>query len=893
MGSRVGEVVPGSGGLRTATSLDKVGAETMREVAPLEERKGRAREDHLHQLSINSTFYREKGNRAFKKRKYDVAYEFYTKGIRHQPTSKLFCNRSIASLRRGNLHDAFVDASLAMKLQPSNVKAYVRRAAALQKLGKLKEAAEDLEKACSLGTASDGFALKMLEDVRLCLARVEGLSDEGAAAKQAPASPPRASEGAEDSMHLLEEALCALDAVGTAPSSERATEAEAASGAKRVRQNLKQLEVLLGGEEKCVDYFFSRSGVSKVFDAFAFDNLMVLRIVSQISGAGSHAETLSSETAKRAHRIMFLNETSIAHLKIVMECVLKRRVTLVGTALDILHVMMERREFREHFLEGSVADVMLPTTLAMFAKASESLSEKCGAVIMRIAHMKKFVNFAVQHYQHFTRGLVRCCMSSEGWPKAIALAILQKVQHSKAILAMLSGRDLGLGISNILQEAVSSQSQGEQMFVSAAYNTEQLEQLGDILDICTSLCIPRRSPSGQSVSKEFVTELSDKGVWAIVVMMIESHSHKLKGAAITLFVSACKCMPELSFSVAKDKDAFQTFFDIFTNSADPKRQEEVSYVANILSNVPEFHHFISTRCPLGNLLKIVQGQTSDLAVVALCRILLCVSKNDEEFRDKLCSDIDLLRILVELWYGRKATAKFYVLQLLQLLLSEEKASKLLTESASEGQVVALVEDLAKHKVMAEAYETGGASLFSPPVENDMIVMEKSRLVDQLDIEKLCVYLGTLVRPGDEENIVVELCAASGRMLGSRHLCAQIAQKMQRSSIYAVDWVKSLVDQVASQTSRENVYTVLCDYETVDQLPVSANLTLIAGVWQSLEDPPQLFQSIRSKLRVDGKVVLMERDKECLEDAKHWAKKSGFTMFAEPTVPGCSVCVFSP
>ena len=127
----------------------------------------------LHQLSVNSTFFREKGNKEFKRRNYDVAHDLYTKGIRHLPTSRLFCNRSIANLRMGKPQDAFLDASLAVRLSPTCVKAYVRRAAALQKLGRLEEAAEDLEKAGSFG--NDQFVLKMLEDVRLCLSRLEGL----------------------------------------------------------------------------------------------------------------------------------------------------------------------------------------------------------------------------------------------------------------------------------------------------------------------------------------------------------------------------------------------------------------------------------------------------------------------------------------------------------------------------------------------------------------------------------------------------------------------------------------------------------------------------------------------------------------------------------------------
>merc|ERR1711959_152020 len=169
-------------------------------------------------------------------------------------------------------------------------------------------------------------------------------------------------------------------------------------------------------------------------------------------------------------------------------------------------------------------------------------------------------------------------------------------------------------------------------------------------------------------------------MWALVIQMIESQCYAVRMAAITLFVSACRCVPELAYSIIRDQDIFQTFFDIFANTEEPKCQEEVSYIANLLCNIPDFHQLLSTRYPLGQLLKIAQSNSSDITIVALCRILLCVSKNDEDFQDKLCTDSDFLKILVQLWYSRQQTAKFYTLQLLQHLLSEEKASMVLTQA---------------------------------------------------------------------------------------------------------------------------------------------------------------------------------------------------------------------
>jgi precorrin-6B methylase 2 len=871
-------------------------------VASVRQRKESAR----HQLVVNSTWYREKGNKAFKKRDYDVAYALYTKGIRHMPTSMLFCNRSIANLRRGRAKDAFLDASLAMKLQPNNIKAYVRRAAALQKLGKLKEAQADLEKACTFG--NDKFVMKMLEDVRVCLSRVEENQATTACSSKSPKQQQRLASAANNASQTgsvkqaVEEILDILE-LATAEGQPMQMQIDSS----RVSSELSNLQALLESEsdlesaDECVDYFFACSGVSKVFSVFHYDNLKVLRIIRQVCGAASpsspgsgSSRTVEGRIRARAHKIMFLNEATSWHFGILLDCVLNRKVAIVGGALDILNIFLARKEFKDEFLESKEAaesSKVVSMVLTMFAKASKDLSVKSGRIIERVANLKKFVSYAVEHHQLLVQGLARCCTSKEDTPKGLALSILEKMQHSKAVLSMLSVKDVASGLSNLILDAVSSQLEGKQVFVSAAFTREQLAQLTCILNICASLCISNRSSRGaQSISKDFVAELGDKGMWVLVIQMIESQCYTVRMAAITLFVSACRCVPELAYSIIRDQGIFQTFFDIFANTEEPKCQEEVSYIANLLCNIPDFHQLLSTRYPLGQLLKIAQSNSSDITIVALCRILLCVSKNDEDFQDKLCTDSDFLKILVQLWYSRQQTAKFYALQLLQHLLSEEKASMVLTESASEGQIRVLIEDLAKHKVMMEAYETGGASLFSQAVD-DMLVVERSRLVDQLDSAKLCTYLETLLGPAEENRVVVEVCSASGM------LCTQIAQAMgPATSVYAVDWCKSLVARVehlASQTKTSNVYSKLCDYETLDQLPVRSNLTLLAGVWQSLEDPPQLFESIKRKLAKGGKIVLVEELKECFEDAKYWLKKSGFAIFAEPKhiTPGVHVGVF--
>ena len=125
---------------------------------------------------------------------------------------------------------------------------------------------------------------------------------------------------------------------------------------------------------------------------------------------------------------------------------------------------------------------------------------------------------------------------------------------------------------------------------------------------------------------------------------------------------------------------------------------------------------------------------------------------------------------------------------------------------------------------------------------------------------------------------MDIGAASGM------LCTTLAGAMADVAVYAVDWFKGLtqrVEQAASKANTRNVYPVCCGLETVNEVPVTAGICLLIGLWKAIEDPPRLFNSVRNKLNRGGLLVLAEEEAPMLEDAKGWARKAGFHAIAEP------------
>lgn len=94
---------------------------------------------------------REQGNIAFRESKLELALEFYSQAIAKSGTSYseryiIYGNRSLVYLKTKEFVKALGDADQCMQLNPSWVKAYVRKANALKELNETKTGSDCLEK---------------------------------------------------------------------------------------------------------------------------------------------------------------------------------------------------------------------------------------------------------------------------------------------------------------------------------------------------------------------------------------------------------------------------------------------------------------------------------------------------------------------------------------------------------------------------------------------------------------------------------------------------------------------------------------------------------------------------------------------------------------------------
>jgi tetratricopeptide (TPR) repeat protein len=107
--------------------------------------------------------YKEKGNNFFKTQDFEKAIEYYDKSLTYKQDPSLYTNKAVANIKLKRfhsfiIHSRFVEAEfacdMAIGLDPTNAKAYYRRAVARTELGKFSDALVDVEKVLSLVPAN-------------------------------------------------------------------------------------------------------------------------------------------------------------------------------------------------------------------------------------------------------------------------------------------------------------------------------------------------------------------------------------------------------------------------------------------------------------------------------------------------------------------------------------------------------------------------------------------------------------------------------------------------------------------------------------------------------------------------------------------------------------------
>ncbi|XP_033736553.1 tetratricopeptide repeat protein 4-like [Pecten maximus] len=108
--------------------------------------------------------FKEDGNEEFKKKRYDIATDNYTEGIKcecpdRQLNAVLYSNRAAAQFFRGNYKSALLDCIFARKFNSTHMKAIVKGAQCCMEMKKYKE----VDRWCSAGLMVEPKNEKLLE----------------------------------------------------------------------------------------------------------------------------------------------------------------------------------------------------------------------------------------------------------------------------------------------------------------------------------------------------------------------------------------------------------------------------------------------------------------------------------------------------------------------------------------------------------------------------------------------------------------------------------------------------------------------------------------------------------------------------------------------------------
>lgn len=129
---------------------------------------------------------KSEGNNFFSDHKFQSAIEAYGKAIEIAPTAILYSNRAFAHIKLENYGLAIEDATRAIELDPSYVKAYYRRGSAHLALRKFKESLGDFKEAVKIAPKDRDCRAKYRECEK---AYKEALWSEAIAVDHSPSSP--------------------------------------------------------------------------------------------------------------------------------------------------------------------------------------------------------------------------------------------------------------------------------------------------------------------------------------------------------------------------------------------------------------------------------------------------------------------------------------------------------------------------------------------------------------------------------------------------------------------------------------------------------------------------------------------------------------------------------
>ncbi|XP_073230026.1 dnaJ homolog subfamily C member 7-like [Porites lutea] len=112
---------------------------------------------------------KQEGNDTFSCGKYQEAYDIYTEALtidahNNSTNAKLYYNRSLVGSKLNRLEEAINDCTQAIELDPTYLKAYIKRARCYMEAEKYEEAVRDYEKVCKMDRSREHR--RMLEEAK-------------------------------------------------------------------------------------------------------------------------------------------------------------------------------------------------------------------------------------------------------------------------------------------------------------------------------------------------------------------------------------------------------------------------------------------------------------------------------------------------------------------------------------------------------------------------------------------------------------------------------------------------------------------------------------------------------------------------------------------------------
>ncbi|XP_062321171.1 sperm-associated antigen 1 [Osmerus eperlanus] len=93
---------------------------------------------------LHASREKDKGNEAFRANAFEEAVAFYTRSVSLAPTVAAYNNRAQAEIKLQHWHNALRDSQKVLEMEPSNMKALLRRATVEKQLGRYQQAAWNL-----------------------------------------------------------------------------------------------------------------------------------------------------------------------------------------------------------------------------------------------------------------------------------------------------------------------------------------------------------------------------------------------------------------------------------------------------------------------------------------------------------------------------------------------------------------------------------------------------------------------------------------------------------------------------------------------------------------------------------------------------------------------------